>query len=153
MSRLFYDPELQPDETANDEFDFGRRSFKLKRADSSPEVKSYLEKIAKLIPSEVIAGYITLIGLLVAVKNLELRVVFYAIAFVLCLVLTPIYLNYQSDPGKPKKIHLCVSMVAFVVWAYATSGLQVTPQLYDPAIASFTLVAFSLISGAVPLRK
>lgn len=115
-------------------------------------MKSFFEKIAKLIPSEIIAGYITLIRLLATLKNPGMRPVFYAVAFILCLVLTPIYLNYQAEPGKPKKIHLIVSTFAFVVWAYATSGQQVVPQLYDPAIASSALVAFSLISGTVPLR-
>jgi hypothetical protein len=152
MSRLYYETERPQRDAAKGQFDQGKRTFKLEQGGSSPEVKSFLEKIAKLIPSEVIAGYITLIGLLTALKNPGMRPVFYAIAFILCLVLTPIYLNYQADPGKPKKIHLIVSMFAFVVWAYATSGQQVVPQLYDPAIASFALVAFSLISGAIPLR-
>jgi hypothetical protein len=111
----------------------------------------YLEKVAKLVLTEVVVGYVTLIGL-VPLITVTGQVWLYLVAFVLGLVLTPLYLNYQAEAGRPKKTHLIVSTIAFVVWAYAVSGPTTVPGWYNPAAASFVLVAFSLISGVIPLR-
>ena len=113
----------------------------------------YLEKVSKLVPSEIVAGYIALVGL---VPNIRLELVrpwIYLVVFVLCLVLTPIYLNLQADSGKPKRNHLLVSSIAFIVWAYTISGSIIIPQFYDSALASIGLIVFSLVSGAIPLDR
>src|SRR5207249_2386071 len=106
-----------------------------------------------LVPTEVIIGYLTIVGLIPLIRSAPLHPWFYWGAFLLGLVLTPVYLTAQAEKGKPKKRHLAISTLAFVVWAYATSGEKLIPQLYDPAIGSIVLVIFSLISGAVPLRR
>jgi hypothetical protein len=155
MSRLFYDDPA----IANREMTWPRipwrstHQFNIDEKDEGPSVRSYLEKVAKLVPSEVIAGYLTLIGFVSAVKDTSIHGLLYVIIFLFCLVLTPIYFRLQADKGKPYLVHLTLSTLAFAVWAYATSGDRVFPQAYDPAIASIVLVAFSLISGAIPLRR
>jgi hypothetical protein len=77
----------------------------------------------------------------------------FAASFLLCLILTPIYLNRMADKGKPKRNHLIVSSVAFVVWAYFVSGKQIMPDLYDAALASMATLVFSVVSALVPLDK
>src|SRR5580704_14173470 len=106
-------------------------------ADNSEEnkPKEYLEKIAKFVPSEVIAVYVGLVGFVPGIKAVTLQPWFYAGAFVLCLALTPLYLSKMADAGQPNPRHLWVSTFAFVVWAYTVSGHLVVPQAYDPAIA------------------
>jgi hypothetical protein len=153
MSRLYYESERTAQSVPGGEFDTSKRGFKLERADSDSEVKSFLEKVAKLVPSEVIAGYITLVGFISASRNASIKVPLYGIAFILCLMLTPIYLNSQAEPNKPKRTHLVLSTLAFIIWAYATSGQQIIPSIYDPAVGSCALVAFSLVSGVIPLRS
>jgi hypothetical protein len=63
----------------------------------------------------------------------------------------------MAEEGQPKKNHLILSTIAFIFWAYATTGSTlsdtIAPGIYDPAISSFLLVAFSLVSGQVPLNK
>ena len=122
----------------------------LKNGDSEG-AKEYLEKVAKLIPGEIIAGYITLIGLVPSIKDNGLHTWFYGGIFLLCLFLTPYYLNKQAEKGKPKTVHLILSTIAFVLWAYAVSGGAVWPAIHDPGIASILLGAYSLISGKIPL--
>src|SRR3990172_61198 len=103
--------------------------------DTGKGEKKYLEKVASLVPAEIIAGYLTLVGIVPLIRNEALHSWFYWAILVLCLGLTPIYLNAQAEKGKPKKRHLIVSTFAFVFWAYATSGAVIVPVLYDAAIA------------------
>lgn len=120
-------------------------------------IDEYLNKVARLIPSEIIAGYLTMIGFVGSVKDIRTQNVIIWIVFAIGLILTPIYLNKVADAGKPKTNHLIISTLAFLVWAYVTTGKQlletILPNLFDQAIASIILVAFSLISAVIPLNK
>lgn len=146
MSRLYYEPVVAP----QPEGQLFRRKFEIK---DSTSTKLFLEKVAKLVPSEIIAGYVALVGIIPLVRNEDAHPWLFGGVALICLVLTPIYLNLQAETGKPKRNHLILSTVAFMVWAYAVSGGIVIPQWHDPAIASILLVLFSLVSGAVPLNK
>lgn len=159
MSRLHYDePKIK-------EQDF-REGHAVTPLDGDPAVpltpipmqeggnaQSYLEKVAKLVPSEVIAGYLAMVGFVPSIENEGVKPTVLWSIFGLCLILTPLYLNSQSEQGRPKNIHLIVSTIAFVVWAYATTGDKLLPAFYQAAIGSIVLVAFSLISGLIPLNK
>jgi hypothetical protein len=139
MSRLFYDES--------------DARFRVKIGQGKQEASRYLEKIAKLIPSEIIAGYVGLVGLVPLVQNQQARPWIYLIVFALCIVLTPLYLRFQANKSKPYRIHMLVSTIAFAVWAYSISGAAIVPGFHDPAIASMLLIAFTLISGAIPLKR
>jgi hypothetical protein len=117
------------------------------------DAKQYLEKVSKLVPSEIIAAYVALVGLVPVIRYQSVRPWMYWVIFVTCLVLTPIYLNALADQGKPKRNHLFLSTGAFVVWAYSVSGGAVVPSLHDPAIASITIITYSLVSGVIPLDR
>jgi len=140
MGRLYYEKKNGPYAKA---IDGNQQNF-----------NTYLEKVSKLIPSEIIAGYLTMIGFVESIKILDKGVVAWVI-FAAGLILTPFYLNNVAEADKPKKNHLILSTVAFLVWAYVTTGaiLFSTTGIYDSAIASITLVLFSLISGLIPLDK
>ncbi len=140
MSRLFYE---ERDELP-------RLNFEV---DDSNHGKSYFEKVAKLVPTEIIAGYIALINLVPLIQLQITKEWVYLIIFFLCLILTPIYLNSFAIKGKSKKIHLVVSSFGFIFWAYSISGSVVLPSIYDSALSSIFLIAFSLISGIIPLKK
>jgi hypothetical protein len=116
-------------------------------------VKHYLDKVSKLIPSEIIAGYLVMSGFVPLVHTRFDQRIVYFIIFLLCQILTPVYLNSQAESNKPKRNHLVISSVAFTVWAYVTTGKAVMPDYYDAALASIMLVAFSLVSAIVPLNK
>jgi hypothetical protein len=116
----------------------------------------YLTKISKLIPSEIIAGYLAMFGFVGDIpKNLQTAV--YWLIVMVCLILTPLYLNVVSTPNKPKRNHLIISTIAFVVWVYVTTGktLQETISIepYSHALASIILIAFCLISALIPLDR
>ena len=115
--------------------------------------KEFGGKVAKLIPVEIIAGYLPLIGLVEAVKLENLRPGLYILVFVVCLAMVPIYLNWQSEKDKPKRVHIIVSTLAFPIWAYAVSGHIILPQFYDGALANIILGLFTLITGWIPLKS
>lgn len=144
MGRLYY--EKQHDPTQPEAFAGEGQGF-----------NEYLDKIARLIPSEIIAGYLTMIGFVGSVKDTQAQNIITWIVFAIGLILTPIYLNKVAEAGKPKRNHLILSAFAFLVWAYVTTGKQlletISPNLFDQAVASIILVAFSLISAIIPLNK
>lgn len=140
MSRLYYDKQVNPNQP---------------RAVSGIDdnkTKGYLEKVAKLIPSEVIAGYLAMFGFVPLIQKPETHVMVFWGIFILCQILTPIYLNSQSEKGKPRIVHLIVSSIAFTVWAYVITGMTLVPEYHDAALASIILIGFSLISATIPLK-
>lgn len=176
MSRLFYDKPKQPKQdqrhTSGEEVEqldnmmeeaFGEGDGIQDTSPAEPDeitspkddnkVKGYLEKISKLIPSEIIAGYLAMFGLVPLIGKIEIHDYVLWGVFALCLILTPVYLNGQAEKDQPKRAHLIVSSLAFVIWAYVTTGMTLIPDFYDAAIASIALVAFSLVSAVVPLNK
>lgn len=146
MARLYYEKQTASNQMGT-----------LADEGSDKGVSDYLEKVARLVPSEVVAGYLTMIGFVGSIKSVQVQNVTTWIIFGLGLILTPIYLNNVAEADKPKRNHIILSTVAFVVWAYVTSGQQlmqtIAPGIFDQAIASIVLVAFSLVSAVVPLNK
>lgn len=118
---------------------------------SPPALTEWAEKITKLIPSEIVAGYLTLVGLIS--KLTSNAPLWMWISVGACFVLTPLYLKKVAEPGKPIRNHLIVSAFAFIVWAYSVSGHLVVPNYYDAAVASIVLVLFTLISGVIPMDQ
>jgi hypothetical protein len=146
MSRLYYDkPAIQPQKAPP-----GPGGGDQPRQGPASE---YFEKVAKLVPSEVIAAYIAVMGLIPAMHDEHKRPFWVWTTFLVCLVITPIYLNLLASAGKPKWVHILLSMLAFVVWAFAISGKALIGDSFEPIAASIVLILFSLISGAIPLKQ
>lgn len=101
MGRLYY--EKQTDQTP--------KSF----AGESQDFNDYLNKVARLITSEIIAGYLTMIGFAASIKNMQTQNIIAWAIFAIGLILTPIYLNNVADTHKPKRNHLVLSTIAFSV--------------------------------------
>lgn len=114
-------------------------------------VKEYLERVARYVPAEIIAAYLT--GLPVISGSTDpdttLRTTLYAVLFVGCLLLTPFYFRFMARPGQPKRLQMLVSAIAFCVWAYSLQGLFEDIGIYQEAVAALALIFFSLISGLV----
>ena len=119
----------------------------------SAAAKGWLERVAKYVPSEVVATYLALLGFLPGVpENIQSGMAIGA--FVVCWILTPVYLNAMAHTDQPKMKHIGVSSMAFPIWAYAVGGQNGVfgPEVlnwYNVAVASMILVVFSAISGLV----
>lgn len=149
MSRLYYeaDPSASVPETTPEA---GTNS-------NSSDIMDYLNKVSRLIPAEILAAYLTMFGLVDSIRSVSVQHILMWVVFAAGVVFTPIYLNLAADPGKPKRNHLIVSTIAFIVWAYVTTGKTLSnslvPDSYDPAVASIILILFSLISGKIKMDK
>lgn len=149
MGRLYYDKTpletlvIQP-EGVNGEKPAG------------PDFEDRIQKVISLIPSEVIVIYLTMIGLLGGIPEPPVRKIATIGTFVFNLALTWGYLSFMADKGKPKAVHLIFSCLAFIIWAYVTTGETLMKSLsmsYHAAIGSLVLVAFSALCAFVPLKE
>ena len=109
----------------------------------------YPGRVAKYIPGEIIAGYLSIIGFLESAAPADFWLVrpTSLAVFVICLALTPIYLARMARPGQPRRLNMIMSTIAFVVWAYALGGWFKYIGIYKPFIGSILLVLFTLVSG------
>ena len=131
MSRLYYDPPKKPK----------LQGGNAENESSSQSTKEYLEKVAKIIPAEIIAGYLAIVGLIPLIKNTALHQGFYYGAFLFCAILTPVYFSRQAEKGKPKTMHILLSTLSFIIWAYTVTGEKVIPNFFSArkTIAQFIL--------------
>jgi hypothetical protein len=83
------------------------------------EPNSYLTKVAKGIPAEIVGVYLTLIALLNDGPIAKEQLFFWGL-FIVCLILTPIYLKkiYKVVDN----LQLLASSIAFIVWSMAIGG-------------------------------
>lgn len=129
-----------------------RPSVRLTGGPSSAD--AYAQRVAKYIPGEIIAAYLSVNGILMSVKpEDEARLPVAWGFFILCVVLTPIYFWVLSKANQPKRLHLFMSTIAFVIWAYAMGGVFDIAGYHKPWIGSVLLIAFTLISGLIAPRE
>jgi hypothetical protein len=120
-------------------------------AAADPDRDTFLARVAKYVPSEVVAAYVFLNGVIVAAAAGQGLLpgdpfLWHAGAFVVSWVATPAYLWQAAPPGQPRMLQVTLSTIAFPIWAYAIGGGVFSAVLY-PAVGSILLAVFSLISG------
>jgi hypothetical protein len=119
-------------------------------ADRDP-VKEYLERVAKYVPAEIIAAYLTLLPIVAGTtdEDTTMRTRLYFIILVGSVVLTPLYFRFMANATQPKRLQMLVSTIAFVIWAYSLGGWFADQDIYHEGVAAILLVFFTLISGLV----
>lgn len=139
MSRLYYDAPANQAEMYSGK--------------TEDKTEQYIEKVIKLIPSEVIAVYLTICGIIPSLKSESLQGTLYWVALIVGIVGTPIYLNRMAKENEPKLAHIIVSTVLFVIWAYQITGNKLLgEENFEPALASILLVIITFFSGKIPLN-
>lgn len=118
------------------------------RSANGDQLKDKLERVAKYIPGEIVAAYIFFNGLINAEHSHGMRTAYFSIAFVFCLIMTPIYLGKVAESGDPKRYQQVVSSIAFILWAYALGvGIFVELGIYLPILAGLLVGMFSVLSA------
>src|SRR5262249_35429914 len=126
---------------------------------------SYLERIAKYVPAEVLAFFVFINVILhQAVKTngktaMMAGVPVTSVAqgiLVLGLVLTPFFVWYVHEEGDAWLTNAFVSTLAFPFWAYAL-GAVAFDKYWDGNLAAILLTTFTAVSGLIsplaPSRK
>lgn len=116
------------------------------------DVKDYFERVAKYVPAEVIAAYISANGVATAGQRPG---TLFTVIFVVCLICTPLYITRFARTRQEAWTNGAMATTAFLIWAYATGGgLFKYLDWYDAPSASVILVLFTLGSGAaLPTKK
>jgi uncharacterized membrane protein len=114
---------------------------------TTSDIKDYFDRVAKYIPAEVVAAYISANGV---ARLAQSPGTLFTVIFAVCVVCTPLYITRFTSTPKEAWTNSLMAIAAFIVWAYATGGGLVTYLgWYDAPTASVILVLFTLISGAV----
>jgi hypothetical protein len=113
--------------------------------------QTYRDKLLKLIPSEIVAAYMVLIGIIPE---------HYAkwgtlVVSIILLILTPFYLKKLEKVANNVQVLFC--SLSFVVWVYSLGGLGGPFRhwhMYQPWIGSVVLILWTLIVPLfVPTKK
>jgi hypothetical protein len=105
----------------------------------------YFGKIIKYIPTEVVAGYVTLSGFVKVLHPPHSQFTWFCILSIGLLVLTPLYFLVSTSASINSYRHAVAGTIAFAVWVFATGGpFQAScgnPNdcWYSPAIGSIVL--------------
>jgi predicted membrane channel-forming protein YqfA (hemolysin III family) len=112
--------------------------------------KDKLERLAKYVPSEVLATYIFLNGIAATAASHTERLLWFSISFLICLSFTPIYFYLIRSPGDAVRHQQITSTIAFIIWAYGLgAGLFKEADYYFPIAAAFAVAIFSLVSAFI----
>jgi len=104
-----------------------------------PEVDGYLSRLVKYIPSEVIAIYLTLEGIVKASEQRTNAPLFWCI-FLFCLGGTWLWLRRIGKVERRSQILL--SILAFAVWVFSIGGpFALYPSWYNPLYPALLLPA------------
>ncbi len=103
----------------------------------SKYVDSFLEKLLKLIPVEIVLVYATLVSFIPEEFYPHL------IIFLVLLLITPLYLRYALNVNNYSQI--IVSTLSFVIWVFYLGGPFTFFNWYAHWIAGTILIVFSLI--------
>jgi hypothetical protein len=104
------------------------------------EDNSFLKAALKLIPSEIVAVYLFLQGVLPD------RLLPHLVVSVMLVVLTPLYLRFAM--GVCSAVQLTVSTFSMVIWIYALGQGPVrflSAPLYEPWYGSVALAIWTLV--------
>lgn len=121
------------------------------------QLKEYGERVAKYVPAEVLAFYLSAVQLIMTKQGAEhatFRTALFGVVGVIALVGTPLYLGLFAKSPKEKRVNQLMATSAFIVWAYAfPSGVFAELGWHEPVIAGLLLLLWSFISGLVQPRE
>jgi hypothetical protein len=107
------------------------------------QLKPYLDRLLKLIPAEVLSLYLVGVGIIPSEKHVV--AIGWAIFCLMAVALVKAY-GTSDDDTSPDWTHVCISMIAFVLWVYSLGGPFVVLKLHEPYLASLLILAFTFIA-------
>lgn len=133
--------------------DRGAHAFS--REATPKNLADYLERVALYVPSEILAAYLFLLPIVRGTTEAGsgLRLGLLAVVLIGLASLTVPYLAWMAEEGQPKRTHIRVAVLAYLVWTYSIGGFWTELGLYHEAVASILVVFFSIGSGFVIPHK
>jgi hypothetical protein len=111
-------------------------------AETSQDFKGYLDRLMKMIPSEVVALYLVGSGFIPSHQSLVLAL--WAIVCLFGVIALKAYGTAdQTNKIQPDWIHVAISSFAFVLWVYTIGGPFAAYGLAVPYIGSLLVLAWT----------
>jgi len=108
---------------------------------SEGPIDSWLTRLVKLVPAEIVAVYLA--GRPLAAARFEHT---WPLA---CLILTIIVRAFGTNDGRgPQWLSIAISAVSFVIWVYATGGQFLTLQV-DANVAALAVLVWTTLVPAI----
>lgn len=102
---------------------------------------SYQSRLLKLIPSEIIAAYLAILGFIP--EDYQHAKILLTVVSVSLLVLLPFYLYIMQ--GVRGFIQIAFTSLSFVVWVYSIGGPFTYWGIHDAIVGSTILVIWTLL--------
>jgi hypothetical protein len=114
---------------------------------------SYIEKVKKYIPVEIVGGYFFLYKFIEDNGANEKQTALFGTILFACLILTPLYKYFQlSDDNLPPPIRqIIISTLSFIAWSYYLGGLSKALSIvtYDSTLATVIMVLLTLTTPLI----
>jgi hypothetical protein len=110
--------------------------------DPSVQEDSYLAKVVRYIPGEIVAAYLAAYNALKQAANIDLQTLLWIVSGVL-LFITPFWILFATrDPNKPRPYVQAVgAMFGFAIWVFAMPDGPFSFQTwYRPVYGSLVLI-------------
>ncbi|NEJ69899.1 hypothetical protein GR197_05015 [Rhizobium phaseoli] len=111
-------------------------------------VDTYFDKVVKYIPADIIAAWVTVVGLVKGAAGVNVQMVMW-IAFAVGVILTPLWTWKQTSlaGAPPVKRQIAIATAAFVVWTIALNSPPFDG--FTPLYGSLLLIAYTLVVGLI----
>ncbi|MBE9136285.1 hypothetical protein IQ254_03550 [Nodosilinea sp. LEGE 07088] len=124
---------------------------------TAKEVKSYLERLLKLIPAEVISLYLVGKGMIAGGAVSQASIAYWGGWTVVCLVgvfIVRIFGTADPNPDKPEGQPqpppqspqmgaVLIACVSFLVWIYSMGDVFALLNLYEPILAGLIMLGWT----------
>lgn len=124
------------------------QTLQLQAAAGAPPLDTYFDKVVKYIPSDIVAAWVAVTGLIKSATDVPAAVLW--ICFLGGVLLTAAWTwkqTYVKDQPATKQI--IVSTIAFGVWVFALGAPFDAMDWYRPLYASLLLIGYTLAVGLV----
>ncbi len=118
------------------------RGATLVATNAQENFRSYLDKLMKMIPGEVVGLY--LVGSGFINKDERLTILVWSVLCLFGVVLTKAYGTADPVNAKPPDwTHVLISSIAFVIWVYTMGGPFASYNIASPRIGSLLVLAWT----------
>ncbi len=108
------------------------------------------ERIVKYVPSEIVTGYLFVMGLAQAAPEGQLRVLIALLIFIIGFIVTPLFLVKVYKPKREQRPQVWIATIAFPLWAYALGGPFAMPPMasyYQGWVGAVLVGLYSWVVG------
>ena len=119
-------------------------------AAAAPSIDGYFDRVLKYIPGEVVAGWVTITGIIASVSSGDNAVLLWVLFGVFMLLTAAYTWKLTNIAGQPPAVkQIVIATIAFIIWAFALGGPFATIEGYTALWGSATLIVYTLAMGIV----